>query len=685
MAQRYGVLVDYVDALGERRRAAPEPLMHVLKALGAEMEDIQDAYDAGEKKRWETWGPHCDPVAIAWDGELAVEVRLKSKLSGRTIRCTVHYEDGDEESGEINLKEQKVLGAARFKEHGGIIARRTIVPFEVRPGYHRLTLELPESVEEVRVISAPRTTYQGPGRKLWGAFLPVYAIRSEAEGHWGAGNLTDLGNLYDWVRSQGGDLVGTLPILPTFLDDPFDPSPYAPVSRLFWNEFYIDATQLPEWERSEEARLLAADVDFQQTVAELRAQDTVDYRRGMELRRRVLELLAKSMDGGRQSALDAWADRHPEARTYAAFRAAMEKRGEPFYNWPENMRSGEIPVDEYDPEVAHYYLYTQFAAEEQVRGLSDRTRESGSGLYIDLALGVHSDGYDIWKNPDLFVRGVSLGAPPDGLHAEGQGWGFPPVHPDRLAQQEYQYVIDVIRHHMQFAATLRIDHVMGLHRQFLIPDGWGPKDGMYLKYPSEPLYAIISLESHRNETIVVGEDLGTVPQDVRPSMEEHGIARTMVVPFALHHGEDGLRHLPARAMVSPDTHDVPPFATNFDQFDSQQRRILLDTLREADLLDPEAEEDVEAVFKALLNYLAEGDCQILMVNLEDLWLETHQQNVPGTTIDEHPNWQQKARYTLEELSQMEGISALLAEIRDRRHAAPFEVHDHIEEESSKTA
>lgn len=683
-ARRYGILTEYHDVNGEKREASPEALVAALQALGAEMETVDDAPDVYEARRWEEWREPCDPVSVAWGGTAKIEVRLPSRQSGSVIRVRIRYEDGRVEETEVTLKEMKVAGAARFREFGGIIARSVPLPFDVPPGYHRIEVELPESTEEISLISTPERAHTGPDSKLWGLFVPVYAIRSQDPAHWGAGNYSDLETLFGWVREQGGELVGTLPMLPTFLgEDPYDPSPYAPASRLFWNEFYIDPTRLPEWDRNDRAREIAGSEDFQRQIADLNTSDLVEYKRGMALRRQVLNELADSVEGDRLAAMLEWADGHRHARSYARFRATMDKRGDTFHSWPDRLRNGEFEDGDYDPRTERYYLYGQWVAEAQVQELATRARDGGSGLYIDLPLGVHGAGYDIWREKDLFVGNASLGAPPDPIYEEGQDWGFPPIHPHKLKAQAYRHFIEVIRHHMRHASTLRIDHVMGLHRQFWVPHGAETTEGVYVAYPADDLYAVVMLESHRNQTMVVGEDLGTVPENVRPLMQERGLYRMCVVPFAISRESEEFRSPPANAMASISTHDLPTATMFFEEIDGEERRMLADVLIEAGYLDPERTDDARALFEATTLYLAASDSKLLMVNLEDLWGETRRQNVPGTSIEEHPNWQYRARHTLEELREMGPTIELLRRIAELRSTANVAMAESKTEETSK--
>jgi 4-alpha-glucanotransferase len=296
-----------------------------------------------------------------------------------------------------------------------------------------------------------------------------------------------------------------------------------------------------------------------------------------------------------------------------------------------------------------YHLYVQWLASEQIEALSKEAGNKGLQLYFDLPLGVHPDGYDVWRERRLFALGVSAGAPPDAVFTTGQNWHFPPLHPERMREEGYRYIIACLRHHLRQGKILRIDHVMGLHRLFWIPDGMDASQGVYVRYPSDELYAILSLESHRHQAVLVGEDLGTVPPEVRPAMRRHGLYRMYVAQYeAVTNHRRALRPIPANCIASLNTHDMSPFAAFWQGLDN--REAVVTFLRDNGWLkEPMA--DTSAILRAFLAFLSASRAWGLLVNLEDLWLETRPQNIPGTS-KEYPNWQRKAGYSFEAFCQM---------------------------------
>ena len=438
------------------------------------------------------------------------------------------------------------------------------------------------------IVSAPRRTHPlRPARGL-GFFLPLYAMRSGR--NLGIGDFGDLARLLDWTKDHGGTMAGTLPFLALFLADPCEPSPYSPASRLFWNEVHLDLERVPEMLAAPRVRARLDAAAMQRTLRRLRAAPRVEYARVAALKTGLLAGLARAFfatpGSARHAAFDRFCAGQPLLGDYAAFRAQG------------------------DPALADQHRYAQFLCHEQLSTLAAHP----VGLYLDLPIGTHPDGYDLARFGAEFARGATVGAPPDHFFRSGQDWGLPPLHPVHARAEGWRYWRLCLRHQMRFARCLRIDHVMGLHRLFWIPAGGEAKDGLYVRYPHEELYAIVCLESHLARCAVAGEDLGLVPDEVRAAMRRHGMLRLYVLPWELRDGRP--RPVPAQAIASLDTHDMLPFAAQ------PGAGGLVDRLR----------------------FLGRSKARLVLVNVEDLWGETEPQNVPGTVGD--ANWTRKARHEL---------------------------------------
>ncbi len=685
LADCHGVLTSYRDASAERSvRASPETLVAVLRALGSPIERPGDAPAALEARRREIGDRWLDPVVIAWTGETRdVILRLPARRARGSVHIEIHLETGEIRRSASASPEGELRRAAGLA--GSDTADRPIpLPAGIPPGYHRLRIRMGRARREALLIAAPRKGFIPGGRRhgrMWGVFVPLYAIQSDRS--WGAGDLTGLQSLIAWAGERGGGVVGTLPLLACFLDEPFEPSPYSPASRLYWNEFYLDVARLPDLERCADARRMIASTEFEREIAALRASPLVDYRRGMALKRRVLALLARDFFGratGEREEFERFLRTRPRLRDYARFRAACERRRGSWRTWPVRQRDGTLGPRDYEGSAERYHLYVQWRTDQQMGALSAEARRTGPGLYLDFPLGVHPDGFDVWREGRLFADGASVGAPPDAFFTRGQNWGFPPLHPEEMRRREYAYTIACLRRLMEPAGILRLDHVMGLHRLFWIPRGLDPSGGAYVRYRSEELYAILALESHRNRTLLVGEDLGTVPPQVRPAMARHGVQRSFVVQYEA--GPDPDRALPrppASSLACLNTHDMPTFAAYWRGRDIRDRaslglldaagvrkemrlraattRALVRRLRRDGFLRGRRASRSD-VLAACLHRLAAGPARIVIVTLEDLWGEQKPQNTPGTGA-ERPNWRRKTRYNLERLFRHGNVASVL--------------------------
>jgi len=670
LARLYNVQTQYYDIFGQLRQPSPASLTRILQLLGASMHKLDDAPDALRERRQALWNRCLDRVLVAWEGNLAVvKLRLPVDLADKTIDYQIRLESGECRTGAAQLDAEKAatkeIGGVRYVSAG--LALRAALPL----GYHRLRLAIDHKDFEALVIAAPVRAYEErSSQRSWGIFVPLYALHSSTS--WGAGNYSDLEKLLDWVQERGGHAVGTLPLLPTFLDEPFEPSPYAPVSRLFWNEFYVNPTQAPEFQKCDLAKELLRSSVFKNSLEAFRSSSFVDYEQEMAARRQTIEALLHCLStrSNRSGAeFQRFVQTHPQLEDYARFRAMTESRRQSWCLWPERQRNGILEPGDFREDARKYHLYAQWLAHEQVQALGEKARRGGPGLYLDFPLGVHTDGYDVWRHRNAFALGVSGGAPPDTFFTKGQDWGFPPFHPEGLRDQDYRYYIDSLRHHMKHSVLLRIDHVMGLHRLFWVPHGLAPTEGAYVHYRPDEFYAILNLESHRHKTGIVGENLGTVPPYVNRVMTQHGIRGMYVGQFGVH--PDPARALedpPVESVSSLNTHDTPTFAAFWEGLDisdrqelglldvaqSQQeqenRRWLRDSLvtflKKQDWLPDDANNSAP-ILQAWLAHLANGPAEFLLVSLEDLWLETAPQNTPGTW-KERPNWRRKTRHPFEQ-------------------------------------
>lgn len=664
LAGLYGILPEYHDVLGELRQASPEALVSILGALGVDAGSPARYQELIDERRLALHRRQLEPVLIGRPGEpVMAAVRLPIGLPG-TLECRIRLEHGEVLEWSAGLDQ---LPVEWVDEYAGLrIEIRTIQIYgSLPPGYHDVTITAGGSESTARLIVAPLSGYTGADNRRWGLFLPLYAAHHDES--LGIGTYSDLGWLSSWAGSYGASLFGTLPLLATFLNEPFDPSPYAPVSRRFWSELFVNISAVQELQTSPAAQAMLASTEVQQELTQLRKGPLVNYRRVASLKREVLSMLARTLlerPSARQDAWRAWVDANPLVTEYARFMAAVDARQESWPNWPVEWQRGNLPDEAMRQEDVDYHRYAQWIASEQLARIAGTLR--AAELYLDLPLGVHRDGFDVWHQQHLFAVPVRVGAPPDPLSWDGQDWGFPPLHPERIREDGYEYFRQCIRHHLQHAGALRIDHVMGYHRLFWIPEQMSAADGVYVTYRHEELYAVLTLESHRNSAALIGEDLGTVPPGVREAMHDHGLARMYVVPF-----EVGEPHEPALRPPLPgilatlNTHDMPPFATAWQEMGAETQSRILGFLRDNGYAD-EGDGDVASVFRAIVRFLANSQAGVVLLNLEDFWGETEPQNVPGTGVDQ-PNWRRKTRLDVDQIVSNPDIADLLEELNSIRN------------------
>jgi 4-alpha-glucanotransferase len=664
LAKAAGIHTQYKDGLGRERRPPPETLMAILRALGHPLRSARDAPRLLERARRTPAAELLPPVVVAWDGDAApIRVPMPSRAS--RIAWTLELED---RGGEYRSEQAVRRGSSALSLR---------LPRAIPMGRHRLIVEAGSARAVATVLSAPARCYQGEqqdaeqDREL-GIFLPLYAVRSRRG--WGIGDLSDLEALTQWAGSLGCNLVGTLPLLASFLDEPFEPSPYAPVSRLHFSELFADLTAAPELKGSPAAQRLLASATFARKLDSLRKGDMVDYRAVWRLKRQVLSFLAAAAfrNPARLSAMEKLLEQEPTVREYARFRAAAERKGTTWQHWNARAREGQLSAADFESSVYQRHLYAQLLIREQLTEQSRLARERGGRLYLDLPLGAHGGGFDLWRFREHFATDLATGAPPDTMFTHGQNWGFPPLHPEQSRLLGHAYLAAAIRNHLRFAGALRIDHIAGLHRLFCIPAGMNGEDGTYVTYPHDEFYAVLSMESHLARARIIGENLGTVPPEVTQTMTRRGVLGMWVGQFGL--VADSARAvppIPSSDLACLNTHDIPPFAAHWRGEDitlrhdfgwlddeaaageargrEQWRTAIVKYLRKERLLKAGKQEPpAEQVARAILLALARSDAGIVLVNLEDLWGEALSQNVPGTT-DEHENWKRKASRMLESI------------------------------------
>jgi 4-alpha-glucanotransferase len=635
LARELGVEVHWRDQDGEARACSDDTLIATVQMLGIALQRPEDAREARQRLERERAERLVEPVAVTWDGAPPVlTARVPEAANDDPFEIVVEHGGRSDRV----LRDECDVHASVLVD--GVVELEVRLPRGFEVGRHRITLEAAGRRAEATLIAAPARIGRAGLERAWGVFAPVYALHDRDRTH--TGDLASLARLSAWASGRGGRVVGTLPILAMFVghgDEPCDPSPYAPVSRRFWNELYLDLGAVPE-------------LEGEPPVVEPSPGRFADLPRLASARRPALERALGRLDtsSDRSAALDRWLAAAPLSLEYARFRARVEG-------------SGNAGV--------RLHAYVQWLMAQQLGALAQELAGRDQVLYFDLPIGAHRGGFDVAHEGELFIRDASVGAPPDKFFAGGQDWGFPPIHPKITRDTGYAYLASCLESHFRYARTLRIDHVMGLHRLWMIAPGASSGDGAYVRYAAEEQWAVVCIEAARHDATVVGENLGTVPAETHRALRRHRALGMWVLEFELPSDDDAIAHAPpARDLACIDTHDLPTFATWWHDLAPAPRGALIDALRAAGELDTEYGELIapESVLAATLAWLGRSSAALVQASLEDLWLEPDPQNIPGADHQDG-RFRQRCTYGLDELDTLDTVKNALERL-DRARRRP---------------
>jgi len=557
-------------------------------------------------------------------------------------------------------------------------------PADLPVGSYRLHLTDASSfTEEAPLIVASPRAFDGDFDRCWLLAVQLYGVRSTR--NWGIGDFTDLAGLIELAGHLGADGVGLNPLHALFDDRPADCSPYSPNSRLFLNALYIDVEKLPEFQRG----IFATS---SKDIARLRASDTVDYIGVAELKWRALRLAFEAFKAGannarRQDFEKFRAERAPLLSRFACFEVLRHKFNKPWWEWPEEWRKpDDVKFARLragtDAAEIEFVEFVQWTADRQLQSCRDLAARRGMKvrLYLDVAVGVQADGFDAWNEQVAISRHLAVGAPPDSLNTSGQNWGLAGFNAAGLEIKSFEPYRDMLRASMRYAGAIRLDHVLGLKRLYLVPHGFAADNGVYVQMPFEALLAATALESVAHRCVVIGEDLGTVPEGFREQIADWGIWSYQVMMFE--RDDQGkfrdIDHYAPNALVTFNTHDLSTYAgwrsfsdlalkrsLGIDPGESDDARwhalaLLTDVLRHHGI----DRHDLNAV----VGFLARTRSRLLAISLEDLLGVIDQPNIPGT-VNEHPNWRQRLPLAIDEIASAIDVPALKTATAERTRAA----------------
>ncbi|MEJ0084147.1 MAG: 4-alpha-glucanotransferase [Pseudomonadota bacterium] len=718
LARARGIGDAYYSYKGELKQFSLATKAAILHAMHCRLDDVA----ALRAQIGESESAHPEKllgeVAVARAGACIVRVNTPAIEHNALLRWTVRLEGGKEITGEVRAWDLAERGS---HNHAGRwwVLRDLPLPADVPPGYHRLEIDLElAGRESCPLIVAPDRCYEpadiSRGAKLWGVAVQLYALRSE--NNWGIGDFTDLAELLRLAAATGAGFVGISPVHALFFSDPTLYSPYSASSRHALNVMFIDVSAVLEVQGSRRAQAIMSDAGFRGRLAAVRAATHVDYPAVASLKVAVLE-----------AAFERFRTEHlaRNSARAAACRNFLRERGEPlrlhtlfdaldtwlrrtlgsgagWHNWPAEYRDpGSEAVRRFAAEHADdvdFHGYLQWIASEQLGAVRALARELklSVGVYGDYAVGVNASGSETWSDQSLYCMGAAIGAPPDPIGVGGQEWGIPPQDPRELRRTAYAPFVALVRASMRNCGALRLDHVMALFRQWWVPRGFKSADGGYVHYPLDDLLGIVALESHRQQCLVVGEDLGVVPDEIRRALPQFGVYHYKVVLFEQKNGEfvpPAEYTRPALAAVT--THDLPTLRGWWTGHDidlweklgfytdpsmgeriraerATDRARLLRALRRENLW-PAAEEGSEETVppysaelaRALHLYLGKSQSILVTVQLEDMIGMLEPVNVPGTS-HEYSNWTRRMTASAREIFVRPDVHALAAAMLEAR-------------------
>jgi glycogen operon protein len=680
LAEAAGLAPDWWDIGGTNHRVSDDTKRALLRAMGLPAEspaDIAESLHGLAQTR--NFAP-LPPSLVVREGQ-GITITLGPALSRLPRAFALRLQRADGSQMRIVVPPDGA-GLDLVTAVDGRQGRVRHVQLPPQPiGRHRLIAEDMAEHGETLLTVAPRRCFLPPalaaGGRRFGLAGHLYSLRHADDQ--GIGDFTTLAGIAAQTAGAGGAVIGLNPLHALFPENRALVSPYSPSDRRFLEPLYIDVTRLP-WLGDLPAvqAALAAEAGH---FAELHALRAVDYPAVWAAKERVLRAAAINLAKLPGS--------HPAAQAFAAFRAAAGQSlqrlatfqaisaaypGASWKSWPDALRDPSAPPVR-DFAAAHadnvtFFAMLQWLADHQLAAADAAGRAAGLslGFYRDLAVGTAPVGAEAWAEQNFLMTGVSVGAPPDPFAMEGQNWNLPPPNPWAMRAEGFEGFGALLRANMRHAGALRIDHVLGLNRLFLIPEGGKPAEGTYLAYPLQDLLGVTTLESQAASCMVVGEDLGTVPDGVREAMAESGLLAYRV--FWFERAGEGFRPpsaYPKLAAACVSTHDLPTLAGWWEGADiverrhlgladeaetnraldrrASEKRIALDALAKAGLLADPASVDPVAplpteVAAAFHAFIGDTASVLDLVQADDLGRETEALNLPGTDL-ERANWRRK--------------------------------------------
>jgi 4-alpha-glucanotransferase len=690
LANLIGFNSSYQNCFNETIEPQEDALIALVKAMGFDVSSdealAKQATDLSAQD-WQRMVSHCE--ILATDQIQRININLPVWIAN--FSYVIELEDGELIEAEkivvdtLPCLNSHLIDGQEFKRY---TLELPILPM----GYHRIAVSAENQSDKGHLIVAPQTCLsprEVTPNKMWGIAVQLYSLHSDSS--WGIGDFSTLKSFVAEAAKKGVNAIGLNPLHPLFPSNPAHRSPYSPTSRSFLNSMYIDVQSVPNFSACDEAQAILNDGEFQLNLGKVKHSEFIDYGTVGYLKYKVLKALFNyflhndiaqdSVAAERFSAFRQSQGKDLEnIATYDALYQYFRESNVNSYGWTSWPMAYQDPnsyvVKNFQQENADrvtYFAWLQWLCHEQLSAVQDSAKEHGMkiGLYLDLAVGCDGNGAEVWADQSSYLAGAAVGAPPDAMNILGQDWGLTPINPVALRNSGFAPLVKALRSSMQYGGALRIDHILGFMRQYWVAPGKGAAEGIYISFPLADILRVIALESRRNHCIVIGEDLGTVPDGFGEIMAAHGLLSYKVLFFE--RWENGLfmrpDTYPEQSMATGSTHDLHTSAGWWTGNDLVWRRSLnlypnqamadndansrisdREYLRAAmidmhlmDADDCPAEEHSTMphnIGKAAQQYLAMSSSALHLIPAEDLLELEEQVNIPGTT-EEHPNWKRK--------------------------------------------
>lgn len=708
LTQQLGIEVSFRDIWGNEHHINPLTQKTLVEAMGFSVdsaEQSQAGLDTLYFRHADRW---LQPVYVVTQAELLHRIgpHIPADYSSKTFNWQVTCENGEVFNGQwVPAEHQKHVSDA------GLDYYQLPILINLPIGYQTLELTCEDKKFTAKLIITPQHCYYPDffeqGQKLWGPAVQLYSLKSQQ--NWGMGDFGDLLNVIEWCKQHGANTVGLNPLHELFPMNTHHFSPYSPSSQLTFNSWYLRIEQMSNYVTAKNVQDEVNSSEWQSRFQEYRNTELVDYPAVLGAKRYFFEKLFEDFEANHlnknsglaetfNTFVNQLCERQAGVALYEAIQDVMHQKNNAVYGWQQWPNEYHDPkssaVEQFKNENAskiNFYLYLQWQTELQLAAVQKATEDAGMklGLYMDLAVGVDRSGAQTWLNQPLYAETVSVGCPPDALNQKGQDWGLPPCIPNQMKEEAYAQLSAVLARNMQYASAIRLDHALGLYRLFWIPPNADARSGAYVYYPFEDVVKLIALESHRNQCVIIGEDLGTVTEIVQTTMAQWKMLSYKVLYFekVAHDAFKRPEHYQPIALVTSGTHDLPTLK-GFWEEDDIEIRTNLNLYPSDDLRHQQIEErqlDKQGLLKLLNGYnlwdnmdvnqpwtaelcmaiehvLSKSNSVLQLVQVEDVLCQRNQMNVPGTTT-EHPNWRQKLSLNIEnwkENSHLENLQGCLS-------------------------